>query len=44
MSFVTHPGTLSTAAEGLKQTTGPTLKDILNTVSVMKNVSVSTLK
>lgn len=31
MSFVTHPCTFSAAAEGLEQTTGTTLKDILNT-------------
>lgn len=34
MSFVTHPSTLSAAAEGLEQTTGTTLKDILNTKSL----------
>lgn len=31
MSFVTHSCTFSAAAEGLEQTTGTTLKDILNT-------------
>ena len=34
MSFVTDPSTLCTAAEGLQQTTGSTLKDILNTKAV----------
>ena len=33
MSFMTHPGTLGAAAEGLEQTAGPTLKDILHAKS-----------
>lgn len=38
MSFVTHPGTLGAAAQGLQQTAGPTLEDILNTkAGVIKN-------
>lgn len=34
VSFVTHPSTLRAAAEGLEQTAGPALENVLNTKSV----------